>query len=88
MFFDVGLYGQEILLNEVGSLRILIRLGIQPSTSASSRRRAEIKQDGTMVLPGICKCLIDIFTPTHSHSIPPPGNLPGKIMSAPQKQSK
>lgn len=69
MFFDVGLYRQEILLNEVGSLRVFIRFGIQPSTSASSRRRAEIKQNGTMVLPRVCKRLIDIFTPTHSHII-------------------
>jgi len=69
MFFDVGLYRQEILLNEVGSLRILIRFGIQPSTSASRWRRAEIKQNGTMVLPSVGKRLIDIFTPTQSHVI-------------------
>src|SRR6185312_12323531 len=88
MFFDVGLYRQEILLNEVGSLRILIRFGIQPSTSASRRRRAEIKQNGTMVLPSVGERLINIFTPDHSHIILRRANCREKIMSAPGKQKQ
>jgi hypothetical protein len=51
MFFDVGLYRNEILMNEIGGLRVFVRFGIQPSTSPSSRRRAEIQQNRTLLLP-------------------------------------
>lgn len=69
MFFDVGLYRQEILMNEIGGLGVLIRFGIQPNTTPSGRRSAEIEQDRTVVLPGFGECLIDIFTPVHGHRI-------------------
>jgi hypothetical protein len=52
MFFDMGFYRQEILLDELGSLRIFIRLGIQPSTSPSSRRRTEIDQNRPILFLG------------------------------------
>jgi hypothetical protein len=45
MFFDVGLYRNEILMNEIGGLRVFVRFGIQPSTSPSSRSGAEIQQN-------------------------------------------
>jgi hypothetical protein len=35
MFFDVRLYGQEIVIDEVGSRSFFIRLGVQPSASPS-----------------------------------------------------
>jgi hypothetical protein len=42
VFLYVSFDGKEILVDELGSLLICIRLGIQPSTCTSSRRRAEI----------------------------------------------
>jgi hypothetical protein len=68
MFFDMGFYRQEILLNELGSLRIFIRLGIQPSTSSSSRRRTEIDQDRPVLFLGSDQGLINIFAPIDSHN--------------------
>ncbi len=44
LFLDVDLYGNEMLVNEVGNLLIGVYLGIQPSTSASRRRGAEVEQ--------------------------------------------
>jgi hypothetical protein len=58
---------KEIFVNELGSLLIGIRLGIQPSTSSSSRSRAEIQQDGTGLLLRCGQALIDVLTPIHAH---------------------
>jgi len=44
MFLDVGLYGQEVFGDKPGRLLIFIRLGIQPSTCASSRGCTEVQQ--------------------------------------------
>jgi hypothetical protein len=70
MFLDVGLYRNEVLVNECGGLLVFVRLGIQPSASASSWRRAEVQQDR----PALFLCgrqrLIDVSTPLHRH-----GNL-------------
>jgi hypothetical protein len=79
MFLDVGLYRQEILFDEICSVRVLIRFGIQPSTSASSRRRTEIKQNRTMVLSRLGKRLIYIFTPMYGHIILRWANYPTKL---------
>jgi hypothetical protein len=70
VFFYVSFDGKEIFVNEFGSLLIGIRLGIQPSTSSSSRSRAEIQQDGTGLLLRGCEDLIDIFAPIHTHNSP------------------
>src|SRR5437868_344283 len=50
MFLDVSFYWKEIFVDELGSFLVFIRLGIQPSTSSSSRSRAEIQQEGTGLL--------------------------------------
>jgi hypothetical protein len=44
MFFDVGFERNERRVNEVRDLLIGVRLGFQPSTCASGRRRREIDQ--------------------------------------------
>jgi hypothetical protein len=67
MFFDMGFYRQEILLDEFGGLRILVRLDIQPSTSPSNRRSAEIDQDRPILLLRGDEGLICIFNPIDSH---------------------
>jgi hypothetical protein len=43
MLLDVRLDGEELLIDEVRSLLILIRLGIQPSTGPSGRGGAEVQ---------------------------------------------
>jgi hypothetical protein len=50
MFLNVGFYRKEVFADELGSLLIFIRLGIQPSTGSSSRSRAEIQQNGAGLL--------------------------------------
>ena len=42
VFLDVRFYWKEILVDELVSFLVFIRLGVQPSTSSSSRSRAEI----------------------------------------------
>jgi hypothetical protein len=68
MFFDMGFYRQEILLDELSSFLIFVRLGIQPSTSPSSRSRTEIDQDRLILLLGGGEGLINIFNPIDSHT--------------------
>jgi hypothetical protein len=58
---------KEIFVNQLGRLLIGIRLGIQPSTSSSSRSRAEIQQDGTGLHLRCGQALIDVLTPIHAH---------------------
>jgi hypothetical protein len=50
MFLDVGFDGQENLVNEIGGFLVLVGLGIQPSTGASGRSRAEVQQNGAASL--------------------------------------
>jgi len=45
MFLDVRLDREEIRVDESGDSLIRVRLGFQPSTSPSSRSRAEIEQN-------------------------------------------
>jgi hypothetical protein len=66
----VNLHRDEILVDEVGDLLIGIDLGIQPSTSASSRRRAEIQQHRPMILARMRECSIYIFSPLNRHLVP------------------
>ena len=50
MFFDMSLDGNEILVDEFSGLPVLVRLGIQPSTSPSCWCRAEVEQNGPVLL--------------------------------------
>lgn len=68
MFFDMGFYRQEILLDELSGLRVLVRLGIQPSTSPSSRGRTEIDQNRSVLFLSSDQGLINIFAEIHSHT--------------------
>ena len=55
VLFNVGLYRKEVFADELGSLLIFIRLGIQSSASSSRRSRAEIQQDGARLLLGAAR---------------------------------
>ena len=43
VFLNVSFQRKEVFVDELRSLLIFIRLGIQPSTGSSSRSRAEIQ---------------------------------------------
>jgi hypothetical protein len=45
MLLDVGFYRKEIVVDKAGDFFVGIRLGLQPSASASSGSRAEIEQN-------------------------------------------
>ena len=71
MLFNMGFYRKEVFADELGSLLIFIRLGIQPSAGSSRRSRAEIQQDGAGLLLGCGEGLIDILAPIHAHGSAP-----------------
>jgi hypothetical protein len=51
----MNFYRQEVLIDEVGDLRVGIDLGIQPSARASSGRGTEVQQYGPVLLSGLGK---------------------------------
>ena len=71
MFFDVGFDRDEMLVDEVACFGIGVRLGFQPSASASSRRRTEIEQERAILLFRGGEPLIHVSAPIHRHVSPP-----------------
>src|SRR3974390_2661141 len=71
VFLYVSFDRKEVFMDEICSLQIRIRFGIQPSTGSSSRSRAEIQQNGAALLLRCGQSLIDILTPIHGHNLPP-----------------
>ncbi len=69
LFFDVDLYGQEIVLDEGLDARVGIHLGIQPSASPSHWSGIEIQQQGALASRCFGKCGIDISTPCNRHKL-------------------
>jgi hypothetical protein len=67
LLFDVGLVGNEVLLDERGDLRVLVRFGFQPNASASSRRSGEVREDGFLAAARFAKRLVDVFPPFDAH---------------------
>ena len=68
MFLDVRLDREKICIYESSNALIRIRLGFQPSTSASSRRGAEIEQDGPARFLRFRQSGIDVFAPLNCHA--------------------
>ena len=67
IFLDVRFDGKEVQVDELGGLGILVTLGIQPSTCASSGRGAEVEQDGLALGLSVRQGLIYVFAPFHGH---------------------
>ena len=67
MFLNVDFYGDEILVDELGDLRIRINLGIQPGASASSGRGTEVQHDEFVLLLRRLKCRIHILRKLNRH---------------------
>ncbi len=69
MFLDMGSDRNEVLVDKRGNGAVGIRFGLQPNTTASTRRCAEVEQKRPVPLPGLCESSIDIFPPLDSHDI-------------------
>ena len=68
MFFDVCLEWDEVFVDECRDLIVAVRLGFQPSTSTSGRRRAEIDEQGFLVVFCFGECRVGISYPIYFHS--------------------
>ena len=67
VFLEVRCYRKEILINESRDFIVVIRFGLQPNTSASSRRGAEVEQQGFLVSLCLIERSIYVFVPLNSH---------------------
>jgi len=67
MLLDVGCYRKEIIVDKAGDFRVGIRLGLQPSASASSGSRAEIEQERLIGVFRAGKRGVDIMGPLNRH---------------------
>ena len=63
MFFDMRLDGYKVFIYDRDDAFIGVRLGFQPSTSASLWGSTKIKQDWPARLVCLCQRDIDIFVP-------------------------
>lgn len=66
---DVDSRGKKIFRDESRYAFIRIHLGIQPSTAASHRCRAEIEKHGSLLRPRVFQHLIHIVTPLNFHEL-------------------
>jgi hypothetical protein len=71
VLFYVGTDRNEVFMDKRGDIAVGIGFGLQPDTTASTRRSAEIEQERLVPLPGLGKSSIDIFLPLNRHSMPP-----------------
>ena len=67
-FFDVRLERDEGFVYECCGLIVAVRLGFQPSTCASGRRRAEVNEQRFFAVLGFRECRVSIFHPIYFHS--------------------
>jgi hypothetical protein len=67
VFLDVCFDRQEILINEGRDFIIGIGFGLQPNARTSSRRSAEVEQQGLLVSLSLSECSINVFGPLNSH---------------------
>jgi hypothetical protein len=67
MFLDVRLDREKVLVDEPANTFICVRLGFQPSTSASSRSRTEVDQDRPASLLRLAESGIDVLAPLNCH---------------------
>jgi NAD(P)-dependent dehydrogenase (short-subunit alcohol dehydrogenase family) len=67
VFFDVCLERHEVVVNKRSSLVIAVRLGFQPSTTASGRRGAEVDEQRLLLRFGFRECRVSVFQPMYFH---------------------
>ena len=67
VFLDVRCDRKEILIDEGRDFIVGIGFGLQPNARASSRRSAEVEQQGLLVSLCLSECSINVFVPLNSH---------------------
>ena len=67
MLFDVCFERYEVFVDEVGGFVVAVRLGFQPSTSASGGRSAEIDQHRSFTGLRFRERRIGVCHPVHFH---------------------
>ena len=67
VFLYVGFDRKESLIDEIRDFSIGIGFGLQPNARASSRRGAEVEQQGLLVSLCLSECRIHVFVPLNSH---------------------
>jgi hypothetical protein len=72
VFFDVSLDGHKVLVDEGRDFRISVRLGLQPSTCASSRGGAEVNEQRFLRRLTFDQRRVRILVPLHTHFFDPP----------------
>ena len=70
-FLDVGGYRDKILIDEQRELRVGVRFGFQPNTSASRGRGTEVEQHGFVFGFGAGERTVEVFAPLNGHASPP-----------------
>jgi hypothetical protein len=71
VLFNVCFEWHEVVVNERSGLVVAVRLGFQPSTSASCGRRAEIDQQRSFLRFGFGECRVSVCQPMYFHVDPP-----------------
>ena len=67
VLLDVNIQRNEVLVDERRDLRILVRLGFQPSTCYSGRCGAEIDEQRFILFFGLTYSFVGIFDPVYGH---------------------
>lgn len=68
VFLDMDGRGNKLFFDELCYLRVTVRFGFQPSAPASSRRGAEIEQDGTVLRLRLGECGVSVLNPVDGHA--------------------
>jgi hypothetical protein len=71
VFFDVRFEWDEVFVDECRDLIVTVRLGYQPSTCASGRRRAEVDEQRFSGVLCFRECRISVSQPIYFHDYPP-----------------
>jgi hypothetical protein len=69
VFFNVRLYGDEVVVDERSGFRIGIGLGFQPGACASGRGGAEINQQRLLGSLGFRQRRVGVFVPIDGHRV-------------------
>lgn len=72
VLLDVDLKRDKVFVDECGYRRVFVRLGFQPSTGASIRRRREVYEKGPFLFSGEFQCGIGVPDPIDGHVWLPP----------------
>jgi hypothetical protein len=67
VLFDVSFERDEVIVDKGRDFRVVVGLGFQPSTRASSRCRAEVNEQRFLLRLGLRERRVSILVPIHCH---------------------